>query len=59
MGKREDMAREAQRNYMRAYMREWRKKNPDKVREMKERYWAKKGQQLRESEEEERETATN
>ena len=33
-----DAAREAQR----AYYREWRKKNPDKVREKNRRYWEKK-----------------
>lgn len=26
----------------RAYMRAWKKKNPDKVRAMQERYWMKK-----------------
>ena len=28
------------------YMREWRAKNPDKVRATKERYWEKKAAQL-------------
>lgn len=35
-------AREAQR----IYMREWRKKNPERVREKNKRYWEKKAQQL-------------
>ena len=30
------------------YMREWRKKNPDKEREYNARKWEKKGQQIRE-----------
>ncbi len=29
------------------YMREWRKKNPEKVREYDEKKWEKKGQQLK------------
>lgn len=40
-----DAAREAQR----AYMREWRKKNPERVREKNKRYWEKRAQQLQES----------
>lgn len=30
------------------YMREWRKKNPDKEREYNARKWEKKGQKIRE-----------
>lgn len=30
-----------------AYMREWRKKNPDKVREANKRYWQKKVERKR------------
>ena len=33
---------EAAREAQRAYYREWRKKNPDKVREMNRRYWERK-----------------
>ena len=29
-----------------AYAREWRKKNPDKAREAKRRYWEKKAAQM-------------
>lgn len=32
----------------RAYFREWRKKNPEKVKAAQERYWAKKAEQLKE-----------
>ena len=31
-----------------AYMREWRKKNPEKSQEYKARQWEKKAQQIRE-----------
>ncbi len=37
------------------YMREWRKKNPEKVREYNEKKWERKGQQIRR----EREAAAN
>lgn len=30
----------------RAYMRQWRRNNPDKVRAQQERYWAKKGEEI-------------
>lgn len=30
----------------RAYFREWRKKNPDKVRENNHRYWIKRAERL-------------
>ena len=36
-----EKAKEAQR----AYLREWRRKNPDKVRENNRRYWERKAQQ--------------
>ena len=35
----------AMREARRQYQREWRKKNPDKVRAQNERYWEKKGQE--------------
>ena len=31
-----------------AYMREWRRKNPEKARENQRRYWAKKAKQMAE-----------
>ncbi|MBR3560930.1 MAG: hypothetical protein IKN81_05300 [Oscillospiraceae bacterium] len=37
-----DKAREAQRQYL----REWRKKNKDKVRQYNEKYWQRKGESL-------------
>lgn len=39
-----DAAREAQR----AYMREWRKRNPDRVREINKRYWENQAKRVRE-----------
>ena len=41
-----DAAREAQR----AYMREWRKKNPERVRQKNQRYWERKAKQMQENE---------
>lgn len=42
---------EARRKFMREYMREWRKKNPEKVKmhnkQRNARYWEKKAIQLR------------
>lgn len=32
----------------RAYLREWRRKNPEKVRAAQERYWTKKAQEMNE-----------
>lgn len=32
----------------RAYQRKYRKEHPDKIREIQERYWIKKGQKMRE-----------
>lgn len=40
-----DAARMAQREYA----RQWRRKNPDKVREKNRRYWERKAQQMQES----------
>ena len=37
-----EKAREAQR----AYLREWRRKNPDKVKEQNRRYWERKAAKL-------------
>lgn len=39
----DEKALEAQR----AYMREWRKKNKDKIKEHNARYWAKKAAQMK------------
>ncbi len=38
----EELAREKQREYL----REWRKKNPDKVKEYNKRYWRKKALEM-------------
>lgn len=35
-----------------AYMRDWRKKNPEKVKANNQRYWAKRGLELQNKEEE-------
>lgn len=35
----------------RAYMRAWRKRNPDKVKAANDRYWKKKGEEYRKQEE--------
>jgi len=35
----EDKAKELRREYQREYMRKWRKKNPEKIKEINERYW--------------------
>lgn len=40
-----DAARMAQREYA----RQWRRKNPDKVREKNRRYWERKAKQLQEN----------
>lgn len=39
------------RELRRAYYREWRKKNPEKVREWSRRYWQRKAEKLREKQE--------
>ena len=36
-----------------AYYREWRKKNPEKMKRYQENYWKKKAQEMREEEENE------
>ena len=38
----QELAREKQREYL----REWRKKNPDKVKEYNQRYWRKKALEM-------------
>ncbi len=43
----EELALEA----MRKYYREWRRNNPDKVREYRKRYWRKKALMLKEQQE--------
>lgn len=40
---------EYMRLYMAEYMREWRRKNPEKAKAIRERYWKKKVEQLKES----------
>ena len=37
---------ELKREARREYMREWRKKNPEKVQAAQERYWAKKAAEI-------------
>lgn len=37
---------ELKREARREYMREWRKKNPEKLRAAQERYWAKKAAEI-------------
>lgn len=46
----DEKAREAQR----AYMKEWRRKNRDKVRESNRRYWARKAEKMQQREEREK-----
>lgn len=36
--------REKRREYCRAYQKKWREENPDKVKEIRIRYWNRKGQ---------------
>ncbi len=40
---------EAVREAKRQYMREWRKKNPERVKENNRRYWERKAKQLQEN----------
>ena len=35
----------------RAYLRKWRRENPEKVKEQERRYWERKAQEMREQEE--------
>jgi hypothetical protein len=39
-----EQARVTKNEYMKKYMREWAKKNPDKVKEFNRRYWEKRSQ---------------
>ena len=39
-----DKARQAKNEYMRKYMKEWAKKNPDKVKESNRKYWEKRSE---------------
>ena len=34
------------REYMREYMKEWRRKNPEKAKEIRDRYWTKKAEAM-------------
>ena len=45
-----DEAREAQREYKRNYMREWRARNKDKVQENNRKYWERKAAKAKEVE---------
>lgn len=38
----------------RAYLRKWRRENPEKVKEQRRRHWERKAQEMREEEENER-----
>ena len=50
-----EVAAQIRRDYMREYLREWRKKNPEKVREHQQNYWVRKAEKmLAEKENEER-----
>lgn len=42
----DELAKEVRREYF----REWRKKNPEKVRAMNQRYWQRRAQKMNESE---------
>jgi len=46
--KTEDLAKEIRRKYM----REWRKKNPEKVREYNRKHWERKAEQLQQEDQE-------
>lgn len=39
-----EKAKQKRNEYMKNYMREWRKKNPEKQKEITERYWAKQAE---------------
>lgn len=45
-----DRRREAARAAKNAYMREWARKNPDKVRAAQERYWLKRAEETNKEE---------
>jgi hypothetical protein len=38
--------KEAKRAYMRDYMKAWRKKNPEKEKEIRDRYWIKRAKAM-------------
>lgn len=42
-----EMAEDARRKYNREYQRKWRRRNPDRVREIQLRYWAHYGLRLK------------
>lgn len=42
--------RDAAREARNAYLREWRRKNPQRVRELRERYWLRKARKQKEVE---------
>jgi hypothetical protein len=39
-----DKAKETKNEYMRNYMKKWSKKNPEKVKQINNRYWEKRSQ---------------
>jgi hypothetical protein len=41
-------AKKKRNEYMKNYMRDWRRKNPDKVQEIVERYWTRKANEITE-----------
>ena len=41
-----EQQREAARQAKNAYLRSWRKKNPDKFKAQQDRYWARKAEQM-------------
>ena len=45
-----DQQREAARQARNAYLREWRRRNPDLVRAQQERHWARKAEKMAENE---------
>ncbi len=47
----DEQIQELSRKIQREYQREWRKKNPDKIKEYNQRYWRKKALMLKEQQE--------
>ena len=45
-----DQQREAARQARNAYLREWRRRNPEKYQAQRDRYWLKKSEQMSNSE---------
>jgi hypothetical protein len=43
-----DKARQSKNEYMRKYMRDWTKKNPEKVKESNRKYWEKRSERVQE-----------